>query len=343
MKTMKAMLLRRQAPVEQDPLELVELEVPRPGAGQVLLRVLSCGVCHTDLHTVEGDIPLKKTPVVPGHQIVGVVEESGSGVVGVAVGDRLGVAWLHWTCGACRFCLRGSENLCENARFTGYDVDGGYAEFALAEADFCYRIPEAFNSIQAAPLLCAGIIGYRSLRLSDVAPGEVLALYGFGASAHVCIQVAVHRGAKVVVFSRDREHRALALRLGALWAGEPGQVPPLKPDRAIIFAPAGALVREALGLVEKGGTVALAGIHMDAIPELDYERHLYHEKTLKSVTASTREDGAGLMREASEVPVRTETETFALEDANRALRLLKQSKIRGAGVIRIGHAGNPAS
>jgi propanol-preferring alcohol dehydrogenase len=340
---MKAMLLRRQAPVEQDPLELVELDAPRPGAGQVLLRVLSCGVCHTDLHTVEGDIPLKKTPVVPGHQIVGVVEESGPEVAGVAVGDRLGVAWLHWTCGKCRFCLRGDENLCENARFTGYDVDGGYAEFALAEAAFCYRIPEAFDSIQAAPLLCAGIVGYRSLRLSDVAPGEVLALYGFGASAHVCIQVAVHRKAKVVVFSRDREHRELALRLGALWAGEPGQVPPVRPDRAIVFAPAGALVREALGLVEKGGTVALAGIHMDTIPELDYERHLYHEKKLKSVTASTRKDGVALMREAGRIPVRTETEVFALEDANRVLRLLKQSKIRGAAVLQVGNVGGPAS
>ena len=338
MSTMKAMLLRRQAPVEEDPLELVELEVPRPGAGQVLLRVLTCGVCHTDLHTAEGDIPLRKTPVIPGHQIVGVVEELGPGVTGVAVGDRLGVAWLHWACGRCRFCVRGDENLCENARFTGYDVDGGYAEFALAEADFCYRIPEAFNSVEAAPLLCAGIIGYRSLRLSDLAPGEVLALYGFGASAHVCIQVAVHRGAKVVVFSRGREHRELALRLGALWAGDPDDVPPVKPNHAIVFAPAGALVRKALELVDKGGTVALAGIHMDTIPELDYEKHLYHEKKLRSVTASTREDGRGLMREAADVPVKTRTETFDLKDANRALQSLKQGRISGAGVIRVGRA-----
>ena len=332
---MRAMLLRHQAPAEQDPLELVELDVPRPGAGQVLLRVLSCGVCHTDLHTVEGDIPLKKAPVIPGHQIVGIVEELGPGVKGVAEGDRLGVAWLHRTCGECRFCLRGDENLCENAKFTGYDVDGGYAEFAVAEADFCYRIPDVFNPIEAAPLLCAGIIGYRSLRLSDAVPGEVLALYGFGASAHVCIQLAVHRGVKAVVFSRGREHRELAMELGAIWAGEPDEAPPLRPDRAIIFAPAGKLVRHALELLEKGGTVALAGIHMDTIPELDYDKHLYHEKKLKSVTASTREDGRGLMREAGEVPVRTETEVFALEEANRALRLLKESKIRGAGVIRL--------
>ena len=335
MKKMKAMLLKRQAPIEREPLELVELEVPRPGAGQALLRVLSCGVCRTDLHTVEGDIPLKKTPVVPGHQIVGLVEKLGPGVTGAAVGDRLGVAWLHWACGKCRFCLRGDENLCENARFTGYDVDGGYAEFALAEADFCYRVPEVFNSSEAAPLLCAGIIGYRSLRFSDVAPGEVLALYGFGASAHVCIQMAARRGARVLVFSRDGEHRRLALRLGAVWAGEPGEVPPLKPQRAIIFAPAGSLVRDALELVDKGGTVTLAGIHMDTIPELDYEKHLYHEKKLKSVTASTREDGRDLMREAADVPVKTETETFALEEANKALLRLKQSRIRGAGVIKM--------
>ena len=336
---MKAMLLRRQAPVEENPLELVEMEAPRPGSGQVLLRVLTCGVCHTDLHTVEGDIPLKKTPVIPGHQIVGVVEGLGPGVTGVAVGDRLGVAWLHWACGKCRFCVRGDENLCENARFTGYDVDGGYAEFALAEADFCYRVPESLSSVEAAPLLCAGIIGYRSLRLSELAPGEVLALYGFGASAHVCIQIAVHRGAKVVVFSRGREHRELALRLGAVWAGGPDDVPPVRPDRAIIFAPAGALVRKALELVDKGGTVALAGIHMDTIPELDYETHLYYEKKLRSVTASTREDGRSLMREAVEVPVRTETDTFRLEDANAALKSLKQGRINGAGVIRVGRAG----
>jgi propanol-preferring alcohol dehydrogenase len=333
---MRAMLLRRQAPVQQDPLELVEMDAPRPGPGQVLLRVLSCGVCHTDLHTVEGDIPLKKTPVIPGHQVVGVVEQAGPGVKDVALGERLGVAWLHWACGKCKFCLRGDENLCENGKFTGYDVDGGYADLVIAEADFCYRIPDIFNSYEAAPLLCAGIIGYRSLRLSDARPGETLALYGFGASAHVCIQVAVHRGLKVVVFSRGRAHRELALRLGALWAGEPGQAPPIRPDRAIIFAPAGELVRQALELVERGGTVALAGIHMDTIPELDYERHLYNEKKLRSVTASTREDGRNLMREASEIPVRTETEVFPLEDANRVLRLLKESKIKAAAVLKIG-------
>ncbi|MBN1504502.1 MAG: zinc-dependent alcohol dehydrogenase family protein [Candidatus Eisenbacteria bacterium] len=312
---------------------MVELNVPRPGPGQVLLRVLSCGICRTDLHTAEGDIPLKKTPVIPGHQIVGVVEELGPGVKGVAAGDRLGVAWLHWTCGKCRFCRRGDENLCENAKFTGYDADGGYAEFALAEADFCYRIPDVFNPVEAAPLLCAGIIGYRSLRLSDAAPGEVLALYGFGASAHVCIQVAVHKGIKVVVFSRDPEHRRLALQLGAVWAGEVSEPPALKPDRAVIFAPAGVLVRHALELVDKGGTVALAGIYMDTIPELDYDRHLYNEKKLKSVTAATRQDGIDLMREAGEVPVKTETETFSLEEANKALQLVKQSRIKGAGVI----------
>jgi len=319
--------------VEEDPLEQVELEVPRPGDGEVLINVLACGICHTDLHTVEGDIPLKKAPIIPGHQIVGTVEECGPGVASVRGGDRVGVAWLHWTCGKCRFCLRGDENLCENAEFTGYDVDGGYAEFVVAKADFCYPIPEVFNPVEAAPLLCAGIIGYRSLKLSDTKAGETLALYGFGASAHVCIQIARKWGAKVLVVSRSPEHRALAVRLGAVWAGTTEDEPPLKPQRAIIFAPAGRLVRHALGQIDKGGTVVLASIHMDNIPELDYEKHLYHEKKLKSVTASTRADGIELMREASAIPVRTETQSFALEDANRALRLLKESKIDGAGVI----------
>ncbi len=333
---MRAMLLRSQAPVEQSPLEQVVLEVPRPGRDEVLLKVLACGVCHTDLHTVEGDIPLKKSPVIPGHQIVGVVEETGPGATLLRAGERVGVAWLHWTCGQCRYCLRGDENLCENAKFTGYDVDGGYAEFALAKADFCYQIPSVFEPVQAAPLLCAGIIGYRALKLSETKPGETLALYGFGATAHLCIQVALRRGVRVLVFSRGAEHRALALKLGASWAGTAEETPPSRPERAIIFAPAGWLVRHAMETIDKGGTVTLASIHTDAVPELDYERHLYYEKKLRSVTASTRADGAELMREAAEVPVRTETESFALDEANQALRLLKESKINGAGVIELG-------
>ncbi|MFH0778616.1 MAG: zinc-dependent alcohol dehydrogenase family protein [Candidatus Eisenbacteria bacterium] len=333
---MKAMLLRRQAPIEESPLEEAQVGVPHPGLGEVLVRVSACGLCHTDLHTVEGDIPLRKTPLIPGHQIVGFVEKLGESASRLKVGDKVGVAWLHWTCGKCRFCVRGDENLCENARFTGYDVNGGYAEYALAPSDFCYALPAEADPIQTAPLLCAGIIGYRSLKLSEAAEGETLALYGFGASAHVTIQVALSRGINVVVFSRSKEHRDLARRLGASWAGTMEESPPVAPERAIVFAPAGRLVNVALEAIDKGGTVALAGIHMDQVPPLDYEKHLYHEKKLRSVTASTRSDGREFIEEAFRIPVRTETEVFSLSDANRALRLLKESKINGAGVLRIG-------
>jgi len=327
------MLLKRQAPIEENPLEEVDLPIPEPREDEILLRVLACGICHTDLHTVEGDIPLKKKPVIPGHQIVGIVERRGAGVTDPKVGDRVGVAWLHWACGKCRFCLRGDENLCENAEFTGYDVDGGYAEFSLARAAFSYLLPRDFTSVEIAPLLCAGIVGFRALKLSEAKAGEVLALYGFGASAHVTIQIARKRGSKVIVFSRSSEHRELALKLGASWAGSTDDIPPIKPDRAIIFAPAGVLVRHALEHLEKGGTVALASIHMDPIPELDYEKHLYQEKKLKSVTAATRQDGRELISEADRGHVRTMTQVFELGEANAALRLLKESKISGAGVL----------
>lgn len=332
---MKAMLLTRQAPIEENPLEEVELETPKPHEGEVLIKILACGICHTDLHTVEGDIPLKKSPIVPGHQIVGVVEKCGPGVNNLKVGDRVGVAWLHWTCGKCKFCLRGDENLCEDAKFTGYDVDGGYAEFTVAPAAFSYLLPSDFTHIEVAPLLCAGIIGFRALKLSEMRAGETLALYGFGASAHVTIQMALRRGCKVVVFSRNGGHRRLARTLGAFWSGTTEETAPVKPERAIVFAPAGKLVRHALENIEKGGTVALASIHMDPVPELDYEKHLYHEKKLRSVTAATREDGKDLLREAQRAQVKTETQVFRLKDANFALRLLKESKINGAGVLEV--------
>lgn len=333
---MKAMLLTRQAPIEENPLREVEISVPEPHEGEILIRVLACGICHTDLHTVEGDIPLKKSPIIPGHQIVGVVEKCGSGVENPVVGDRVGVAWLHWACGKCKFCLRGDENLCENAKFTGYDVDGGYAEFTVAPAAFSYSLPPGFTSVEVAPLLCAGIIGFRALKLSETKEGEVLALYGFGASAHITIQIALRQGRKVIVFSRNAEHRELAEKLGAFWSGTIEEQPPLKPDRAIIFAPAGVLVKHALEHVEKGGTVTLASIHMSLIPELDYEKNLYYEKNLKSVTASTRTDGRELLSTARSVSVKTETQVFRLGEANTALRMLKESKIKGAGVLDVG-------
>ncbi|MCX5801794.1 MAG: zinc-dependent alcohol dehydrogenase family protein [Candidatus Eisenbacteria bacterium] len=332
---MRAMHLKRQAPIEEDPLEEVELETPEPREGEVLVRVLACGICHTDLHTVEGDIPLKKCPVIPGHQIVGIVQKCGPGVENPKVGDRIGIAWLHWTCGKCRFCLRGDENLCENARFTGYDVDGGYAEFTIAPAAFSYALPSGYSHVEVAPLLCAGIIGFRALRLSEAKEGETLALYGFGASAHVTIQMALRRGCRVIVFSRSAEHRELARKLGASWSGTAEEVSPVKPERAIIFAPSGGLVRRALEHVEKGGTVTLASIHMSPVPELDYEKHLYYEKKLSSVTASTRADGRELLGEAHGARVSTQTQVFALRDANTALRMLKESKINGAGVLEI--------
>ncbi|UCF77720.1 MAG: zinc-dependent alcohol dehydrogenase family protein [Candidatus Eiseniibacteriota bacterium] len=333
---MKAMLLSRQAPVEEAPLELVEMAVPEPREDEILIRILTCGICHTDLHTVEGDLPLHKSPVIPGHQIVGVVEKRGARVESLGLGERVGVAWLHWTCGKCRYCLRGDENLCENARFTGWDADGGYAEFAVVPAHFSYPLPEGLSAVEVAPLLCAGIVGFRALKLSEVLPGETLAMYGFGASAHVNIQIALGRGCRVIVFSRSAEHRRLARDLGATWAGTIEEKPPLRPERAVIFAPAGPLVRHALELVDKGGTVALASIHMTPVPELNYETHLYNEKRLRSVTAATRQDGVELLREAAAVPVRTRTEVFSLTDANRALWLLKESKINGAGVLEPG-------
>jgi propanol-preferring alcohol dehydrogenase len=336
---MKAMMLTKQGPIEEKPLELVDVPVPEPGPGQILIRVSMCGLCHTDLHTVEGDLELPKIPIIPGHQIVGTVEERGEGVSAPEPGSRVGAAWLYETCGSCRFCSSGSENLCESALFTGLHADGGYAEYAVLPAEFVYEIPGGFGDREAAPLLCAGIIGYRALRLSGIQPGGVLGLYGFGASAHVAIQVAVHLDCKVFVFSRTEEHREHAMELGASWTGTSRQMPPEKPDASIVFAPAGEIVRDALLVIEKGGTVALAGISMTEIPPLDYERHLYYEKVLRSVTASTREDGRELMRLAAEIPIRTKTTLFRLEEANEALWLIKESRISGAGVLDVQQKG----
>ncbi len=334
---MKAMILRAPRPIEDKPLELAEVPVPAPGPGEVLVEVSMCGLCHTDLHTVEGDLEIPSLPLIPGHQIVGTVVKRGEGVEDPAIGARVGAAWLYETCGSCRFCAGGLENLCESARFTGYHANGGYAEFALLPADFVYALPEGFGDREAAPLLCAGIIGYRALGISGIEPGGVLGLYGFGASAHVAIQVAVHWGCEVLVFSRTEAHRKQAERLGASWTGTSKQMPPRRPDASIVFAPAGEIVPDALYVLEKGGTVALAGITMTQIPALDYERHLYHEKTLRSVTASTRDDGRELIRLAAEIPIRTETTLFRLEEANEALWLIKESKISGAGVLEIPH------
>jgi propanol-preferring alcohol dehydrogenase len=332
---MLAMILNEPEPIENNPLKLVDIETPKPGPHEILVRVQVCGICHTDLHTVEGELDLPKKPVVPGHQVVGVVEKLGEGASRFKEGDRVGMAWLYFTCGKCSYCLQGKENLCENAKFTGYHVDGGYAQYTVIHEDFAYPIPDRFSAEEAAPLLCAGIIGYRALRLSEIKPGQKLGLYGFGASAHVAIQVAVYWGCKVYVFSRSKEHQKLGEDLGAAWTGIPTEIPAKKLDSAIIFAPAGEIVLDALKALNKGGTLALAGIYMTPIPQMDYTEHLYYERTVRSVTASTRKDGEELLRIAAEIPIRTQTTSFALEEANKALQLLKRGLINGAGVLRI--------
>ena len=329
------MVLEKPKKAEENPLFLRDLALPAPGPGEIRIRIAACGVCHTDLHIVEGDLRLPKLPVVPGHQIAGVVDAAGPGARHFREGDRVGVPWLYSTCGECRYCRRGLENLCERARFTGFHADGGYAEAMIVHEDFAYPLPENFSHLQAAPLLCAGVIGYRSLRLSGVASGDRLGLFGFGGSAHIVLQLARHRGCEIYVFTRSEEHRALARELGAAWAGSAEDDPPEQLDGAIIFAPAGKLVPPALRATRKGGTVALAGITMSPIPEMDYDSLLYHERVLRSVANSTREDARELLREAAEIPVRTEVQVFKLEEANQALQALKHSRIRGAAVLAI--------
>jgi propanol-preferring alcohol dehydrogenase len=332
---MIAMQLSSPAPIESAPLRAVELPIPEPAAGELLVRVRVCGVCHTDLHVAEGDLTPSKLPIVPGHQVVGVVEKLGPGATGFKLGDRVGIAWLRWTCGACRFCISGNENLCERARFTGLDADGGYAQFACVPADFAYAIPEGYSDHEAAPLLCAGIVGYRALRRSGIGPGRPLGLYGFGASAHIVIQIARHWKCEVYVFTRAERHRKLARELGAAWVGRAEEEPPKKLDSAISFAPAGALVPEMLRALDKGGTAALAGVAMSATPELDYRRHLYHEKTLTSVANATRQDGFDLLALAREMRIEMRTEQFPLSEANRALQMVKESRVEASAVLMI--------
>jgi propanol-preferring alcohol dehydrogenase len=332
---MKAMLLRKPGPAEQSPLTLTDLPTPTPGDDELLLRVHVCGVCHTDLHTVEGEIKAR-LPIVPGHQIVGVAEKVGASVKEFRIGDRVGVPWLYHTCGECEFCRSDRENLCINAQFTGFSVNGGYAEYAVARAAFAVKIPDSFDDAHAAPLLCAGIIGYRALRLSSVRPQQTLGLYGFGASAHIAIQIARRWGCEVYVATRDAEHQRLAKELGAAWVGRAEDVPNDTLHAAVMFAPAGALVPEALRALRKGGTLALGGIYMTPIPEMKYDL-LYHERILRSVANATRGDAQQLMQLAAQIPIQTDIQTFPLGDANRALVALKRSEIHGAGVLIVDH------
>jgi propanol-preferring alcohol dehydrogenase len=328
---MKDCLLRAPAPVESYPLEYTEVPVPEPGPRQVLVRVNACAVCRTDLHIVEGELAVRKSPVILGHQVVGTVERDAGEF---KRGDRVGIAWLHRTDGTCEYCLAGKENLCDHADFTGWTVDGGYAEYALADERFLYRIPDGFPDLHAAPLLCAGIIGFRSLRLSAIQPGGRLGLYGFGAAAHVAIQVARYWNVEVYAITRHERHRRLARDLGTVWAGTAEEEVPAKLDSAIIFAPAGELVISALKSIRKGGTVALGGIHMSPIPPMDYNL-LYYERVVRSVANNTREDGVDFLKVAAAIPIHTEVQVFPLAEANRALNALKDDAIRGAAVLRV--------
>lgn len=332
---MKAMVLPYIAPIHESPLRLMDLPVPEPGRGEVRLKVRRCAICRTDLHVVDGDLPQRKLPVVPGHQVVGTVDAVGPACARFALGQRVGVAWLRGTCGHCEFCISGKENLCESAQFTGYHADGGYAEYAVVREDFAYPIPAAFSDVDAAPLLCAGIIGYRSLQRSRLPPGGRLALYGFGSSAHVVIQIAQHRGCEVFVVTRGEKHVALARQMGAVWAGQQASEMPIKVDSAIIFAPAGELVLPALESLKKGGTLALAGIHMSPISAMNYDRYVFYERDIRSVTCNTRDDGRELFEEAAQIPIRPHTTVYPLAEANRALQDLKNDQISGTGVLAI--------
>ncbi|MBI5178951.1 MAG: zinc-dependent alcohol dehydrogenase family protein [Nitrospinae bacterium] len=332
---MKAWVLNRPGPVESHPLILDELPTPKPGRGEVLIKISACGVCHTDLHTVEGEIIPPAYPITPGHQVVGRVAEAGDGVSAIKSGDRVGVAWLFGACGVCPHCASGRENLCDKAVFTGFHKNGGYAEYMTAPETSAFHLPERFDDIHAAPLLCAGIIGYRALKVCGIRRGGRLGLFGFGASAHLTIQAAIGMGAEVYAFSRSDDHRQHALELGAVWAGSAQDTPSAPLDAAISFAPSGALVPLALEKLAKGGTLALAGIYLDAIPAMDYEKHIFHEKVLRSVTAFTREDAREFLQLADTANIKTDVEEYRFEEANEALLRLKESRIKGAAVLRI--------
>ena len=332
---MRAMILERPGEL----LRPADVAVPEPEEGQVRLRVHACAVCRTDLHIVDGELPDPRLPLIPGHQIVGTVEKIGGNVSGFGLGDRVGVPWLGWTDGTCRFCRSGRENLCDNARFTGYQIDGGYAEYTVADARFCFLIPEAYQDLQAAPLLCAGLIGYRSLRFAGDA--ERLGLYGFGASAHLIIQVAVHQGRRVFAFTspNDTETQQAARRLGAEWAGSSTETPPEELDAAIIFAPVGSLVPAALGTLAKGGTVVCAGIHMSDIPSFSYDDLLWEERSVRSVANLTRQDGREFLNLAPQVPVHASITPFPLEQANEALDALRNGRLQGSAVLVVDQRG----
>lgn len=316
-------------------LKLMELPTPEAAEGQIRLVVRACGVCHTDLHVVDGDLPQRKSPVVPGHQIVGIVDQARGDISGFKEGDRAGVAWLYRSDGTCRYCQSGRENLCDSPVFTGYDVDGGYAEYVVAPAAFSYQLPSDYDDVAVAPLLCAGVVGFRAVRVCGVQPGEIVALIGFGASAHLVMQVLRQWGCSILVGTRDAGHQQLARELGASWVGQAGELPAGEADRAIVFAPAGSVALDALRAVRKGGTVAIGSVYSSPIPEMDYERHLFNERVLRSVTAATRDDARRFLQIAGSSSIKVEVEELPLEKANEALEKVRHSRVRGASVLRV--------
>lgn len=335
----KAQVLKRATLVESSPLELVELPVPQPGRKEILVKVTACGLCHTELDEIEGRIT-PKLPVILGHEIVGRVAALGKGAGKHRIGDRVGIAWIHSACGKCRFCRAELENLCPDFKATGCDADGGYAEYTVVSEDFAYPIPARFSDVQAAPLLCAGAIGYRDLRLSGIKPGQTLGLFGFGASAHIVLQIAKHQGCEIFVFTRGEEHRQLARQLGAIWTGNPEDASPQKLDCAIDFTPVGETVPMALNVLEKGGRLVIAVIRKRTpIPPMDYAHLLWDEREIKSVANITRQDVIEFLPLAAEIPILTEVEEFSLAQANDALILLKEGKVQGAAVLKIGEGG----
>ncbi len=331
--TMRAWAVDSPGPIDTSPLREVSHAIPVPGPGQVLVRVRACGVCRTDLHLAEGDLEPRHPLITPGHEVVGVVDQLGAGSARFDVGDRVGVPWLAHTCGICRFCLAGRENLCLDPRFTGWDVDGGYAEYVVVDEGYAYPIPNTFSDEKAAPLLCAGIIGYRALRRSRLPEGGRLGIYGFGGSAHLTAQIAMAEGARVHVMTRAPEARELALQLGAASAGDAADPPPEPLDSAILFAPVGTLVPPALEALDRGGTLAIAGIHLTDIPVLNYERHLFEERSLCSVTANTRQDGTEFLEAAARIGIHVSTVPYPMDQANQALSDLAHDRVNGAAVL----------
>jgi alcohol dehydrogenase, propanol-preferring len=338
---MRAWVVERQGPIDQRPMELAELPDPEPAPGEVRVRIRACGVCRTDLHVVEGDLAAQRERIIPGHEIVGVIDRLGAGARRFRVGERIGIPWLRSTCGSCRSCRHGTENLCERPEFTGWTHHGGYAELAVVPEAYAYRLPPGLDDEQAAPLLCAGIIGYRALCRSGFAPGGRLGIWGFGGSAHLTAQVALAMGAELYVVTRGDASRELASSLGAAWVGHLAQRPPVPLDAAISFAPVGELVPDALGCLGPGGTLALAGIHVSELPPLDYQRHLFAERQLRSVTANTRADGEAFLAIAERIGVTATTVTYPFATADEALADLAHGQFAGAAVLRMEDAESP--